>query len=91
MKFLLKVFALLLVAGMAHAQVHQATGVVKRIDVAKGAVLMKHDPVKSLNWPSMTMGFAVRDAKLLAGLKPEQAVKFEFVVENGRSVITAFK
>ena len=91
MKFLIAIVGAMLFAVAAYAQTHQATGVVKRIDAAKGAVLMKHDPVKSLNWPSMTMGFGVRDPKLLAGLKPEQPVKFEFVVENGRSVITAFK
>jgi Cu(I)/Ag(I) efflux system protein CusF len=94
MKFLLKLLLLLSFASLAFAQTHQAhqaTGVVKRIDAARGVVSLKHDPVKSLNWPGMTMDFNVRDAKLLAGVKPEQKVGFEFVEEKGRYVITAIK
>jgi Cu/Ag efflux protein CusF len=91
MKFLLKLILLLSFAGIAFAQAHQATGVVKRIDAARGVVSLKHDPVKSLNWPGMTMDFNVRDAKLLAGVKPDQKVRFEFVEEKGRYVITSIK
>lgn len=91
MKFLLKLILLLSFAGIAFAQGHQATGVVKRIDAARGVVSLKHDPVKSLNWPGMTMDFNVRDAKLLAGVKPDQKVRFEFVEEKGRYVITSIK
>lgn len=91
MKFLLKVVLVLLSVGTAFAQSHQATGVVKRIDAAKGVVSLKHDPIKSLNWPGMTMDFNVRDPKLLAGIKPDQQVKFEFVEEKGRYVITSMK
>lgn len=91
MKFLLKVVFVLLFAGTAFAQSHQATGVVKRIDPAKGVVSLKHEAIKSLNWPGMTMEFNVRDPKLLAGVKPDQQVKFEFVEEKGRYVITSIK
>jgi len=91
MKFLLGLIVLLSFSAVAFAQTHQATGVVKRIDAAKGVVSLKHDPVKSLNWPGMTMDFGVRDKKLLEGLKPEQKVKFEFVQEKSASVITSIK
>ena len=91
MKFLLKMVPVLLFAGAAFAQSHQATGVVKRIDTAKGVVSLKHEPVKSLNWPGMTMDFSVRDPKLLAGVKPDQKIKFEFVEDKGRYVITGIK
>jgi len=91
MKFLLKMVPVFLLAGAAFAQSHQATGVVKRIDTTKGVVSLKHDPVKSLNWAGMTMDFSVRDPKLLAGVKPDQQVKFEFVEEKGRYVITRIK
>jgi Cu/Ag efflux protein CusF len=89
MKFLLKLVVLMLFAGAVFAQTHEATGIVKRIDPAKGVVSLKHDPVKSLGWPGMTMDFSVRDPKLLSGLKPEQKVRFEFVEEKGRYVISA--
>jgi Cu(I)/Ag(I) efflux system protein CusF len=91
LKFLLKLFVLLSFAGFAFAQSHQATGVVKRVDAAKGVVSLMHDPVKSLNWPGMTMDFSVRDPKLLAGVKPEQQVKFELVEDKGRYIITSIK
>ena len=91
MKFLLKVILVLLFAGTAFAQSHQATGVVKRIDPAKGVVSLKHEAIKSLNWPGMTMEFNVRDPKLLAGVKPDQQVKFEFVEDKGRYIITSIK
>jgi Cu(I)/Ag(I) efflux system periplasmic protein CusF len=90
-KFLFKLIVLLSFAGLVFAQGHQATGVVKRIDAAAGVVSLKHDPIKSLGWPGMTMDFSVRDKKLLQGLKPEQKVSFEFVEEKSRYVITSIK
>ena len=91
MKFLLRLVALFVFAGAVIAQTYQATGVVKGVDAARGVVTLKHDPVKSLNWPGMTMEFGVRDKKLLANLKPEQKVAFEFVQEKSGSVITSIK
>lgn len=91
MQFLLKVAIVFLFAGSAYAQNHQAMGVVKRVDPAKGVVSLKHDPVKSLNWPGMTMDFNVRDPKQLAGVKLNQQVRFEFIEEKGRYVITSIK
>jgi Cu(I)/Ag(I) efflux system protein CusF len=90
-KFLFRLIVLLSFAGVAFAQAHQATGVVKRVDAAHATVSVKHDPVKSLGWPGMTMDFSVRDKKLLQGLKPEQKVTFEFVEEKSRYVITSIK
>ena len=43
---------------------HQATGVVKAVDPAKGTVTLAHGPVKSLKWPAMTMRFIVKDKML---------------------------
>jgi Cu(I)/Ag(I) efflux system protein CusF len=91
MKFLLKLMMLLSFAGFVFAQSTQATGVVKGIDAAKGVVMLKHDAIKSLKWPAMTMEFGVRDKKLLDGLKPEQKVAFEFVQEKSGYVITSIK
>jgi len=91
MKFVLKMILLLAIAGVAYAQGHQGTGVVKRIDVAKGVVALQHGPIKTLNWPGMTMDFRVREPKLLTGLKPEQKVSFELVEDKGGYVITGIK
>ena len=77
----------------AHAeetiQTHQTLGVVKSVDREKGRVKLAHDPVPTLGWPSMTMGFGVADKALLENLKPGQKVKFTFVKgDDGKFMVT---
>ncbi len=91
MKRLSIIAAALLIALPAVAQTYQATGVVKKIDAAKGSIEIKHEAIKSLNWPGMTMSFAVRDKKLLSAVKPEQKVNFELVKEKDSYVISGIK
>ena len=62
--------------------VHQGEGVVERIDTQSGEVTLAHGPVPALNWPAMTMGFAVEDKTALSRLKPGQTVRFEFKQGN---------
>lgn len=79
----------LIAAGSAFAQSYEGHGVVKKVDPAKGTVTLKHEAIKSLNWPGMTMDFPVKERAVLSNLKPEQAVKFELQQEKGgRYVIT---
>jgi len=66
---------------------HKAAGVVKKVDAAKGTVTLAHDPVKSLNWPAMTMDFQVREKASLSKLKPGQRIEFELVEEKKGSYI----
>ena len=73
------------------APTHQATGVVKSMDRAKSAVMLAHDPVKSLNWPAMTMPFTVKDKALLDKLQPGKKIEFQFVQEGKNYVITSVK
>jgi Cu(I)/Ag(I) efflux system periplasmic protein CusF len=70
---------------------HQATGVVKSVDPAKNAVVLAHDPVESLKWPAMTMGFTVNDKALLGKLQPGRKIEFEFVQQGRNYVITSVK
>jgi Cu/Ag efflux protein CusF len=67
-------------------EVHKATGVVTRVDKEK--VVIKHDPVASLNWPVMTMAFVAREPKLLEKLKPGAKVDFSFTKSGKDYVIT---
>lgn len=70
-------------------QTYETTGVVKKVELDKSRVMLAHDPVPSLEWPGMTMGFAVEDKAMLESLKPGQAVQFEFVEgKGGMFVIT---
>jgi len=70
---------------------HQATGVVISVDRAKSAAMLAHDPVNSLNWPAMTMGFLVKEKPLLDKLQPGKKIAFEFVQQGKNYVITSVK
>lgn len=75
----------------APAVTHTATGVVKKVEPAIGRITLRHDPIAALGWPAMTMPFNVKDRKILAPLKPEQKVEFEFVQQGSAAVITAIR
>src|SRR5688500_7305170 len=61
----------------AQGQVHKGTGVVTRIE--KDKVTIKHEPIASLNWPTMTMAFGVKDKAMLDQVGKDKKVEFEFV------------
>lgn len=69
--------------------VHKATGVVTRVD--KDKVTIEHEPVPSINWPTMTMAFVVKDKAVLERMKKDQKVDFEFVQEGRDYVVTGVK
>ena len=101
------VLAMFLAAGVALAQskehdmdmkampgepaVHRAIGVVKSVDTQAGKVTVAHGPVKSLDWPAMTMTFAVRDQALLSKLGADKKVEVEFVQDGKDYVVTKVK
>ena len=70
---------------------HMATGVVKKLDVQAGLVTLAHEPVKTMNWPAMAMGFQVKDKMLFDKLSVGKRVDFEFVQVGKGYVVTAIK
>ncbi len=56
---------------------HKGTGVVTGVSAPDGYLELKHDPIPSMKWPVMQMGFAVSDRKILEGLKKDDVVEFE--------------
>lgn len=70
---------------------HKTSGVVKKMDAAKGTVTLAHGPVKDLKWPAMTMGFTVKDKTLFDKLAVDRKVEFEFIEQGSSYVITAVK
>jgi Cu(I)/Ag(I) efflux system membrane fusion protein len=71
---------------------HQASGTVDGIDLQAGTLSLNHGPVPSLKWPPMTMEFTVANKALLGGLRPGQAVTFEFVERQpGEYMVTAIQ
>ncbi|MEO8486870.1 MAG: copper-binding protein [Betaproteobacteria bacterium] len=70
---------------------HKGAGIVKSVNAADGIVTLAHEPVKSLNWPAMTMSFKVRDKPLAGKLKPGDKVDFTFIRSGNDYVITGIK
>ncbi len=66
---------------------HAGTGVVKSIDPAKGTVTLAHEPIKSIGWGKMAMGFKLKETKLAEGIKAGDRVRFEFVQDGGEYVV----
>ena len=58
-----------------------ATGTVRSIDAAAGTITIAHDPVISLDWPAMTMGFTATPEQV-ASVQVGQKVEFEFVAQG---------
>lgn len=67
-------------------QAHRGQGTVNSVDAATGKVNLTHEPIESLGWKSMTMGFAVQDPALIKNLKPGAQVTFE-LQKNGASYL----
>jgi Cu(I)/Ag(I) efflux system protein CusF len=70
---------------------HKAVGTVKKVDAKASVVTVAHEPIKSLNWPSMTMSFKVKDKMLMDKLTDGNKVEFEFMQVDKGYVITGVK
>ena len=57
-------------------------GEVVAVDKAVGKVKLKHEPVPELNWPAMTMFFAVADKSQLDAVEIGNRVEFQFVKDK---------
>jgi len=56
---------------------HKGRGKVTQVDPQQGSVELDHEPIASMQWPAMKMGFMVPDKQQLAALKPGDVVQFE--------------
>lgn len=64
----------------------QGVGIVKAVDPQAGTVTIAHEPIKSFEWPSMTMKFKVADPALLKGIAVGNKVSFTL---QGRDMMTS--
>ncbi|MDP2433571.1 MAG: efflux RND transporter periplasmic adaptor subunit [Pseudomonadota bacterium] len=71
--------------------IHTGSGSITLIDAKTGELEMRHDPIPSLDWPSMTMEFEVKDPAILNGLKKGQQVEFDLVKEDGGFPVVAIR
>lgn len=70
---------------------HQAVAIVRTVNQAKGRVMLAHEAIQSLNWPAMTMGFAVKDNHLFDKLAVGKKVNVEIIKQGSDYVVTAVK
>ena len=70
---------------------HTTKGTVKKVDAPAAVVTLAHEPVKTLGWPAMTMGFKIKDRSLLDKLSEGNSVEFDFVQAGKDYVITAVR
>lgn len=71
--------------------IHVAKGLVKDVDLTSGTVSVAHEPIKSLNWPAMTMTFKVPDKALFKRLPKGKQVEIEFVQDGKSYIVTKVK
>jgi Cu/Ag efflux protein CusF len=64
-------------------------GEVRKVDLGKGLIVLRHGDIPSLAMPPMTMGFDVADRSMLDGVKVGDKVKFQAEMVNGTATVTA--
>lgn len=71
--------------------IHKTVAMVKKVDTKVGTVALDREPVQSLNWPAMTVGFKVVDKKLSDKLTEGKKVEIEFKQVGKDYVVTSVK
>ncbi|MBX9696464.1 MAG: copper-binding protein [Alphaproteobacteria bacterium] len=67
-------------------------GTIEGIDAEKHQLTIKHDPIKALDWPGMTMPFAVARKVDMSQLKIGAIIDFQLEKDNTNQLqITGFK
>ena len=61
---------------------------VRKIDLDKGQIVLRHQDIPNLAMPAMTMSFDVADMKLLGGIKDGDKVTFRAEMVNGKATVT---
>lgn len=86
--------SLLLIVGLAAGAVAQGAmshGEVVKVDAAAGQLKLKHDGVKNLDMPAMSMVFRVKDRSMLSKLKPGDQLRFSAQKIDGQYTVTAIE
>jgi Cu(I)/Ag(I) efflux system periplasmic protein CusF len=66
-------------------------GEIQKVDKGANQLTIKHGGIKSLDLPSATILFTVRDPALLDSVQPGDKVKFKALSEDGKIVVTEFE
>lgn len=79
--------ALFALTGAVWAAPPLAAGTVKKIDKAAASVTLAHGPIENIGMPAMTMGFKVKEPRLLDAIKPGDKVRFQVDYVGGEFVV----
>lgn len=63
-------------------------GEVRKIDKEAGKLTIRHDEIKHLEMPPMTMVFVAKDKSMLDKVKAGDKVRFIVIHENGQMIVT---
>jgi Cu(I)/Ag(I) efflux system periplasmic protein CusF len=66
-------------------------GEVQKVDKGANQLTIKHGAIKSLDLPSSTILFTVRDPAILDTVQPGDKVKFKAMNDGGKVVVTEFE
>jgi Cu(I)/Ag(I) efflux system protein CusF len=66
-------------------------GEVRRIDKARGTVLLKHGEIRNLNMGGMTMSFKFKDPKMAEQFKEGDKVKFTAEQKGEDLIVTSIR
>lgn len=70
--------------GMTSEKMPKGLGKVVDLDIKTNHITLNHEPIAELGWPSMTMGFKVKDSKQLNNLKVGDEVEFDLKAESAK-------
>ena len=75
-----------------HADSHDMTnGEIRKVDAKNGKITIRHEEIKNLDMPSMSMVFNVKDSALIADLKRGDKVEFVAMSEGGKLFVVEIK
>jgi Cu/Ag efflux protein CusF len=84
-------FVTLLSLAVAAVAAEQADGEVRRIDKARGTVLLKHGEIKSIKMGPMTMAFKLKEPAMADQLKEGDKVKFTVEAKGEDLIVTSIR
>lgn len=64
---------------------------VRRLDVEKSRIVLKHERINSIDMDGMTMQFDVNKSISLAGFRAGDRVRFQVVVRSGELEVSALE
>ena len=76
---------------VAASDVDMTSGEVRKVDKEAKKITLKHEDIKNLDMPGMTMVFQVKDAALLDKTKVGDKVRFKVIKEGNAYVVIEIK